>query len=624
MASPADVCPVCLGNFNDPRVLPCLHSVCKGCVDKIDVTADDGEVRCPICRAAARLPSGGAAALPTDVTVSTSSNLSDDFGAAQCRLCDESSGKKPFGWCEKCQIALCDAHIGAHIIKAVSRGETHIIAPLASVAGRHAEGTCSPKQPATPSCPKHGGKLKYHCGTCDEAICGDCAAFGDHRKHDNIRRIKDILEERKKQVSSKVDKLEKDVVRKLEHSLRSVDGVSTDLAQRADVVRDEIRQTGRRVVAMVEAQVEQMVEEVDGLEQSRCKVLDQQRDKLKSHLDAARGAISFRDRIMQLDQGDEAQFSLLHALDARATALLATHIDEQPQHHSRIMFKEAGDADCACKTKESIGEIIPCEASAKHSEIENGASRTVCKGKTTNVSIRATDKNGKRLTTGGDAVSARITDMSARENAPATTISDNGDGSYTISCACPSVGSFQLEVYINGEKMADTITMACVDFIATFDPSLCHRDIVISEDRKKAYISQHQTVSGCNLSVFGSSSMHSGHYTWKVKVGNLLDYQSLGVVSKPFSPDRYSDYTNKAYCWFNKVSTFCRDGVRVTNKFPPWSPNDTFQLDLNCDQHTLQITNLRSLETSTFTNLPDKEYFVFASLRQPGDSVELL
>ena len=623
MASPADVCPVCLGNFNDPRVLPCLHSVCKGCVDKMDVTADDGEVRCPICRDAARLPSDGAAALPTDVTVSTSSNLSDDCGAAQCRLCDERSRKKPSGWCEKCQIALCDAHIGAHIITAVSRGETHTIVPLASVAEHHAEGTSSPKQPASPLCSTHGEKLKFYCGTCDVAICGDCTAIGDHKKHDNIRRIKDILEERKKKVSSKVDKLEKDVVRKLEHSLRCVDGVSTDLAQQADGVRSEIRQAGRRVVALVEAQVEQMVEEVDGLEHSRCKVLDQQRDKLKSHLDAAKGAISFRDRIMQHDQGDEAQFSLLHALDIRATALLATHIDEQPQHHSRIMFKEAGDANRACKMKESIGDIIPCQASAKHSEIENGASRTVCKGKTTNISIRAKDKNCKRLTTGGDAVSARFTDIPAEENAPPTTISDNGDGSYTISCACPSKGSFQLEVYINRAKMADTITMACVDFIATFDASLCHRDIVISEDRKKACI-QHQTVSGYNLSVFGSSSMHSGHYTWKVKVGNLLAYHSLGVVSKPFSPDRDSDCTNTAYCWFNEGTKCYRDGVRVTNHFPSWSANDTFQLDLNCDQHTLQITNLRSMETSTFTNLPDKEYFVFASLRQPGNSVELL
>ena len=68
-ASPITVCPVCLDNLVDARLLPCLHSVCKTCVDKLLVTATDGNVKCPICQAAVTLPSGGAESLPKDVTV---------------------------------------------------------------------------------------------------------------------------------------------------------------------------------------------------------------------------------------------------------------------------------------------------------------------------------------------------------------------------------------------------------------------------------------------------------------------------------------------------------------------------------------------------------------------------
>ena len=68
-ASPITVCPVCLDNLVDARVLPCLHSVCKTCVDKMLVTATDGNVKCPTCQATVTIPSGRAASLPEDVTV---------------------------------------------------------------------------------------------------------------------------------------------------------------------------------------------------------------------------------------------------------------------------------------------------------------------------------------------------------------------------------------------------------------------------------------------------------------------------------------------------------------------------------------------------------------------------
>ena len=626
MASPADVCPVCLQNFHDPRVLPCLHSVCKACVDRMDVTADDGAVQCPICRAACRLPSGGAAALPTDVTVATMSspNRHDECGAMRCRLCeDESSGKKPSAWCRKCRFALCDAHVGAHIIAAIARGEEHVIvginvaSPMTST-----EVASSHREDSVALCPHHGDGLKFHCGTCDVAICGACTAVGDHRKHDNVRRIKDILEERKTSVASKVDTLERDVVGKLERSLQAVDSVSTELASRADGVRSEILQAGRRAVEVVEAQVEQMVAEVDDLEQSRSKVLDQQRDKLKSHLDAAKGAILFRDRIMRLDSGDEAQFSLLHALDARTTSLLATHIDERPQHHSRIMFKEASDADRACRAKESIGEVIPRQASATHSEMENGTTRKVQKGKTANITIRAKDRNGRSLTNGGDVISARFAGVSTNGGAPSTTITDNDNGSYTISCMCLSPGAFELEVRLNGQKMTRNVTITCTAFTSTFDPAESHPSIVISEDGQKASFSAQS--SGHHCTVLGSFPMRSGQYTWKVKVGSNMNYHSLGVATKPLSSQRVNDQNGTAYCCFNERSRFVHDNATVDNNLGYWSPGDTFHLDLDCDRHTLCITSLSSQKTCTFTNLPDKEYFQFANLYQSGNSVEFV
>jgi len=44
-------CPICLGQYQDPRVLPCLHTYCKGCLEAL---TDKGRrrysIKCPECR----------------------------------------------------------------------------------------------------------------------------------------------------------------------------------------------------------------------------------------------------------------------------------------------------------------------------------------------------------------------------------------------------------------------------------------------------------------------------------------------------------------------------------------------------------------------------------------------
>ena len=605
--------------------------MCKACVDRMAVTATDGVISCSVCQTSVTLPPNGAAGLPQDVSVSSAHSTSDDCGSPECGMCGDKPRKKPTMWCTQCRLPLCTEHTVPHVISASSSGEVHIVVPL-NMAKENIESQLSVGKGLTPKCVHHGEALKYHCGTCDEAICGACAAIGDHRKHDNVRLIKDILNKRKTHVSSKVDTLEKEVVPKLERSLQAVDNMSTELTRRADEVRTDIRKAGKQAVEMVEAHVEQMVQEVDDLELSRCKVLDRQRDELKSHLDAAKNAIHFRNRVMQLTgSGEGTHFSVLRVLETRTEALITTHIKEKPQHHSNLQFKAASDDDLASKTKEAIGKVIPCQASARHSKIEGSATRKAQKGKPVDIIIRAKDINGDCLTTGGDAISTRLVPTLSAENVSTSSIADNGDGSYTISCVCSSASTFQLEVYVNGEKMATNVTITCVTFSA-FDPAESHPSVTISEDGKRASLARKLGPGEKYLSILGSTPMESGQHTWKMKVESTHsdDCHMLGIAAKPLSAERANDYARAAYGWFDGSRIYIRDGVQRDGphscSLTATNLSITFQLDLDCDRHVIKITNLKSGETSTLSNLPQKEYFQFANLRAMGNltSVEFV
>ena len=173
---------------------------------------------------------------------------------------------------------------------------------------------------------------------------------------------------------------------------------------------------------------------------------------------------------------------------------MSTPIEAQPCGHSRIMFSAASDVDLLRKTKENVGKVIPCRALAKHSKIKGSTARKL--SKTVKITVRAKDKHGDNLTTGHDVVTAQCAfNMAAAKNFPTTTITDNDDGTYTISCACSTIVTFNLEVYVNGEKMATVVTTTFDNFVPFFDLNERHPSVTIGDDWRTGSISDKDGLS---------------------------------------------------------------------------------------------------------------------------------
>ena len=48
-------CSVCLEQLKDPKVLPCLHSFCHGCIVNIAKKEKSNNINCPECRKVAQV-----------------------------------------------------------------------------------------------------------------------------------------------------------------------------------------------------------------------------------------------------------------------------------------------------------------------------------------------------------------------------------------------------------------------------------------------------------------------------------------------------------------------------------------------------------------------------------------
>ena len=63
-------CPICSETFVNTRVLPCIHTYCLRCIERLVSDKQSGEkVPCPLCRKGFAIPEGGISKLPKNYFV---------------------------------------------------------------------------------------------------------------------------------------------------------------------------------------------------------------------------------------------------------------------------------------------------------------------------------------------------------------------------------------------------------------------------------------------------------------------------------------------------------------------------------------------------------------------------
>lgn len=627
-----EACGVCKQEVRDARVLPCLHSLCLQCAEQLLLAEGDGYIQCPLCLLVSRLPVGGTAALPMladpgdPASWASTVDEGESFPARVCALCivcdEHREATEASTICERCQILLCASHTLAHITSAPV-GEAHSIRTLAPLGLDEETGAGGrPSMGRLPLCPSHNQPMKIYCGKCDTAICGECGTVGEHRDHRPLRYRDDPFRQRRDDLAVEIGQLEERVVTGLQKTVETVDNVRTDLQKKCSKVRQDIRYAGKRAMATVKDQMEAMIQGVDDVEEMRLKVLDQQREDLVKHIETSRNAIRFGRKVLANTEGNS--LALLRTVETRVAGLRSASFLDRPQRHSLLKFRASDDNVVVENAKASIGRVDFCQASATNSYIEGPISRSFVIDENASVSftLRTVSVAGEALTVGGDVINLRWAE-SVNTVYPDVNVADNGDGTYTISCMPTAPGLCVLETFVNGEKMSAELSIKTRSHKWEWDPSECHPKVTISDDRQTAHIASGGGLA--HLSVVGSAPMRHGEHIWKVKIGPASNFHMLGIATKPLSAARKRDYSTVGYCWFNCTGyAYYRHDVQVDGQLSDWSGGDTFQLCLNCDRHTLRITNMRSGETSMFRNLPDKEFFQFADLFHSDNMVKFV
>ena len=175
-------CPLCLGQPDDPRMLPCQHTFCLPCIEEYFNSRQtvDAKLICPLCKQEVIIPEQNFGVLPQNLFYK---NLNDtirkgnitDVEDDERRLCaGENCGEMAEIYCVSGCGYLCKAHHDEH--KMISFTKNH-----STVKPDNVEGVSKPHY--FPACAHHPHYvMDLFCETCEVPLCVTCHTLW-HPKH---------------------------------------------------------------------------------------------------------------------------------------------------------------------------------------------------------------------------------------------------------------------------------------------------------------------------------------------------------------------------------------------------------------------------------------------------------
>ena len=101
-------CPVCHQLFRNPKYLPCHHSYCEECLEKMQI---ESKVTCPECRKEATVPPEGVKDFDNNLFINRMLDefvLQQKIDSEEDVTCDDCTGRDPVeAYCSDCNSFLC-------------------------------------------------------------------------------------------------------------------------------------------------------------------------------------------------------------------------------------------------------------------------------------------------------------------------------------------------------------------------------------------------------------------------------------------------------------------------------------------------------------------------------------
>ena len=439
-------CPVCMTRFTNPKQLPCLHSFCLHCLQRIQQTSGIRDtISCPECRQNFRIPGNGDLnAFPTNFRINS---LLDALPVTECNTigikcgnCEKTSGESAY--CFTCCSFWCDDCLPLH--NRIKTFKEHHALSLKDFRDEDFETIL--KQPTL--CGKHEKKKhKFFCQVCNIAICNACA-LTDHDGHAKIV-LEDAAKERKSRVNAAIE-LKKRRALEMMTRIAKIDEYCISIQEQAAGVKRDVQQFADSFIAAIEAQKNDIFDEVEKEVRESLQLLEEQRHEIEEELKKQEADIEKTQMILkrstnsQIMQPHEFLDKIVHgkaeedSVDCDIGHVMAFDFKRNEKLFDDLKVQQIG----------LISKTSPKSSSAEGKGITEG---TV--GLEAEIVVTTRNARKEQCYQEHDRVTLEIRNREGRDSGIKSQIEDNEDGTYKLRYFAKETGTCQASVKVNGKHV---------------------------------------------------------------------------------------------------------------------------------------------------------------------------
>ena len=445
-------CSVCMCKFTVPKQLPCLHSFCLHCLNRIQRTSGNrNTVKCPECRQDFPVPGdGNLAALPTNFRINSLLDVlainECSTSGVKCGNCEKRSEQSSY--CFQCCSFWCDDCIGLH--NRIKAYKEHYAPALKDFQDQDFENIL--KRPAFCQ-QKHHEKeeLKFFCADCEVAICNSCVAtvHDDHAKvvldaAANERKLKlnSAIEHQKQQAQEKISKIAK------------MDESCFKIQELAASVKRNVQEFADSIFAAIEAKKMEIFEDVENQVKESLERLGKHRKEMEEQVKMHELVIEKSETLLR-----------------RSTSAQIM----QPNEFLDKIFQEEVDQECTAERDnerfptfvfvknqelfdrvriEQIGSCFVTTTTSPHqSSAEGKGIIEATVGLEAQIVVSTMNIRGEQCYEERDCVTVEIRNRQGHDCATQAQVQNNKDGTYKISYFAKETGRCQASVKVNGEHV---------------------------------------------------------------------------------------------------------------------------------------------------------------------------
>ena len=441
-------CCVCMNRFTNPKLLPCLHSFCLHCLQRIQATSGIRDtILCPECRRNFAIPGNGDLnTLPTNFRLNS---LLDALPVTQCETsgvkcgnCDKT--RQQSAYCFTCCSFWCDDCLPLH--NGIRTNKEHHVLALKDFRDEDFENIL--KQP--PFCAKHEEKLKFFCQVCKTTICYSCAVT-DHEGHAKI-----VLEDAAQERSLRIFRAVEVKKRKAQNKMTRIAKLGENCIQvqeEAARIKSDIQQFTDNLIAAIEAKKDDIFDELEMKAKQCLERLGEKKQEIEEEMKRDQTAIEKSDMILK--RSTSAQImqpnDLLDELFREEGEQEETD-DLDGEHIIDFAFQRNKELlnDVHAKT---LGFLKSRKTNPKESTVEG---KGICEGTVglkAEIVVKTRNILGEQVYAQNNHVTMDIRNHEGHDCSTKPQIHDNKDGSYEISYFAKECGTCQASVKVNGQHV---------------------------------------------------------------------------------------------------------------------------------------------------------------------------